>query len=283
MVSENNRNIKNRYLNATLKEEIKKLKKKSEKMTYILGACCEDGVVLIADRKVTNSTFEEYTDKIKPLSVFPSIIFTAAGTQALFEEFLGELPRRALITRNYLVEQNRERPESTHYSYDSYNFKQDCVTLLNDMHDTYSRTSIPDDATALQVLFVIKEIHQGQVRSRLYYVDWGDRYPLPVLDKWAIGQSELASIFLKSYSPDIKMKDAARLGAFIIKYIEKEHLSPNDGVGVGESLPQIWLCPNQGEPSPLTNAQITELISDIDAKIGEVISKYGSGSRFLRL
>ncbi|MGI0010780.1 MAG: hypothetical protein ACREAE_05220, partial [Nitrosopumilaceae archaeon] len=61
-------------------------------MTLIIGARCKDGVVLVGDRKVTGS-LKQYTNKIRKLGQAEWIIFSAAGMEALFNEFLEEVQK----------------------------------------------------------------------------------------------------------------------------------------------------------------------------------------------
>ena len=63
-----------------------KLSSKLSNMTFILGAGCIDGVVLVADRKITNLdegiTFE-YDDKL--FARLCHIVFNSSGSTEIFE------------------------------------------------------------------------------------------------------------------------------------------------------------------------------------------------------
>jgi hypothetical protein len=87
---------------------------------------------------------------------------------------------------------------------------------------------------------------------------------------------------LKSWKPEMTMKETARLGAFIIKYIEKEKLSEDNGIGIGGYQPQIWLIPDGETPIEMTVEDINELLKDVQGKVDETIEKIGSKGRFLR-
>ena len=56
-------------------------------MTYILGAKCTDGVVLVSDTKFTyyNGNDEPYDDKITGET--PSVLTAFSGSREPFEEF----------------------------------------------------------------------------------------------------------------------------------------------------------------------------------------------------
>jgi len=77
-----------------------KLSSKLSNITFILGARCSDGVVLIADRKITNLdeglTFD-FGDKL--FAELCHIVFGSTGSTGIFELF------RAKI-RNHIRTQN---------------------------------------------------------------------------------------------------------------------------------------------------------------------------------
>ena len=72
-------------------------------MTYILGANCSDGVVLIADRKVTFAENLSHTDYRKKLFGFPSnlyypIVVGCAGSTIISDQFGDDI---LIIAKNY--------------------------------------------------------------------------------------------------------------------------------------------------------------------------------------
>jgi 20S proteasome alpha/beta subunit len=60
-------------------------------MTYILGANCTDGVVLVGDRKITldNGAAHEFEDKLFVLT--PWMVVGSSGISGLFEKFREKL------------------------------------------------------------------------------------------------------------------------------------------------------------------------------------------------
>jgi hypothetical protein len=62
----------------------------TNKMTYILMAKCSDGVVLVADRKIT---YDDYTCKYEDKLFRPSpapIVYGSSGSTFLFQNFKEE-------------------------------------------------------------------------------------------------------------------------------------------------------------------------------------------------
>jgi 20S proteasome alpha/beta subunit len=247
-------------------------------MTYILGARCKDGVVLVGDRKVSGTDSEDpYASKIRP--AFTDAVFAAAGIETVFEDFLNELPRRVTTRQKMFEEQGKSLPEDSGFFYSLYHFKQDCVALIKEIKESCSEVQ-DRGILAIQVLIGVKDFSKN--KSVLYYLDSIDCLPVEIKQKKVIGQFSLADVFLKSWKPEMTMKETARLGAFIIKYIEKEKLSENDTVGIGSCQPQIWLIPDDEAPIEMSLEDINELLKDVDVKVDETVEKIGSKGRFLR-
>ena len=58
-------------------------------MTYILGARCVDGVVLVSDQKRLRGNIPSYKEKL--MQVLPSVVMGGAGTSGLIERFSDEI------------------------------------------------------------------------------------------------------------------------------------------------------------------------------------------------
>jgi hypothetical protein len=90
----------------------------------------------------------------------------------------------------------------------------------------------------------------------------------------------LADVFLKAWNPDLTIRDTARLGSFIIKYVEKEGLS--ESVGVGDLQPQVLIFPDEEKtPREITGADLSNLLKGIDEEVEKRIKEIGSRSNFL--
>jgi hypothetical protein len=259
-------------------------------MTYIIGARCVDGVVLIADKKVTGGV-KPHTNKIKQLNVFPSIIFTTAGVQSLFEEFLEDVNGRSIRHQKEIENYNKKNPENPKI-FTIIDFKHICSEILKKMKKTYSEIEeeIPFEQ-ALQVLFATSETRPPDTRtvSKLYAMNIKTCYPEPIEEGRVIpiGISYIGDIFLKQFELsgeskmiNFSMKDVARIGAFIIKYVEKEKL--HDGIGVGDQEPQIWFVKDGEMPKEIIGKELQVLLEDVDGEVTNMIKKIGSNSGFLR-
>lgn len=249
-----------------------------KRMTYIIGARCKDGVVIIADRKVTGGVLTDpYTEKIRMTPYFNDVVYAAAGSGGLFEEFLEELPKRVIFQHSVIAHENKSRPEELSLIYSINDFKHDVVELLKSMKRVYSEMR-DDGFPSLQVFFAIKHNEKG--KSVLYYVDDENCTPAEVKEIIPIGESNLGEIFRKSWKTDMTMLETAKLGSFIIKYIETEKLS--ESVGVSSYLPQIWIVPDGEIPREVIGSELNNLLKDTDKKVEEIRKSIGSLSRFLR-
>lgn len=73
-------------------------------MTYILGARCSNGIVLVGDTKITigDGTDFTYSKKILVPRGLNNIVMGSAGTKGLYEEF-----QRRITTRVKLIDETK--------------------------------------------------------------------------------------------------------------------------------------------------------------------------------
>jgi 20S proteasome alpha/beta subunit len=200
-------------------------------MTYILGSHCVDGVVLIADRKITlrSGTTHEYEDKL--FNNIWWLVVGSSGITGLFEKFRDSL-------NTYISSPEWENTVTALTS------KIELIT--RELNETYNERL---GGQVFDVLFGVK----GTTGAVLYYV-----HPIGFAEgvrKYkAIGHGEpYGSFFLKRWwRSNMNMLEVAELGFFIIKYIDKFEL--DDSVGIGDGYPQVWLIPHQQPPTGATPA-----------------------------
>lgn len=252
-------------------------------MTLVIGASCIDGVVLIADRKVSNS--KRLVDKIrKPENV--NTVFSAGGYENVFEDYLDDLSKNVDWTFRWFEEENKDIPENLHREYDVKQFKKTCIDTLTELKTTYR--ALGENVSfehILQVIFTLPETRNGTSLTRLYSMDMHDCSPQAVDDNEivAIGYEQLASPFLKSLEDrsDVTMKEVARVATFTIKYLEQEKLT-DGAVGVGNQDPQIYFVPHGQEPKEIVGTELTELLKGVDNEVEKIKNIIGSSSTFLR-
>ena len=192
-------------------------------MTYILGARCKDGVVLIGDRKITleGGTDFDFEDKIFK-DIHP-IVVGSSGVTGLFDMFRN----RVSIYVNQYATEHRGQPIIIQPFLDAI------ADITKEINDRWSPRLLGEQ-------FDVLLSFQLSPTSLLWYI-YPFGFPEIVRGSKAIGHgSRYGKIFLKQlWSRDMTMEQTAELGYFIIRCIDK--LDLDNSVG-GE--PQIWFIPD---------------------------------------
>jgi 20S proteasome alpha/beta subunit len=256
---------------STSKPKNRKQFNNSPKMTCIIGGKCIDGVVLVADKKIVDekSNLVEYKEKLfifQRESFYYPIVVGSSGTIPLYDKF----KREAIET---IQEINPVPPPFDYRNFNAGNFQVSGriyfyssdtskeVTLypylkkLEDIIKKYKKEYI---SRGFDVLFAAQVQHKGAVLSHIREDGLSD----DINGFTAIGSGGPAAIvFLKGlYQTDFTMSRLAKIGFFIIKYIEEQGIDNN--VGVGKDKPQIYFIPNEGPLTPASDNFLTECEDD---------------------
>ncbi len=224
-------------------------------MTYILGSICSDGVVLVADRKVTlgGGASSEYEDKL--FSDIFWMVVGSSGISGLFEKF-----RERLSSKINTPDWDKTIPTLTSH-----------IEVITRELNTQYREVLGGEV--FDVLLGIRTTTDALLKyvHPIGFAEGVRRYKV-------IGHGEpYGSSFLKQWwRSDMTMLDVAELGSFIIKYIQECEL--DNTVGVGNGYPQVWTIPKLAYPANATPEQTMALnprpISDVQLKtIADKVSK----------
>ena len=172
-------------------------------MTYILGARCTDGVVLISDQKVSSDTNPSY-NKEKILEILPGIVMGGAGMSGLIERIYDDIKDE----------------------FEGVEFNINQVIRFAEKHSLKTRKQykeLEEDADLL--------IGMHGNPSKLYHIVMEVGFADPVKRYIATGSGEQhGSLFLeKLWKNDTSMEDFAKIGYFLIKYVIT--MKADDGVG----------------------------------------------------
>lgn len=183
-------------------------------MTYILGARCRDGVVLIGDKKTLRGSIPSEHDKL--IQIFPNVIMGGAGTRGIVERFSDEIKNKVT---NGEINNDKELLD----------FAEDRTLELHRRY--YYRTG------GLDIIYGIRSGNE----SELFNIVTSSGVAEPVKEYTAIGSGEPYGAFLvkEFWNKEMTMLDFARLAYFVINYIIKFKL--DDSVG-GD--PQVWFMPD---------------------------------------
>ena len=196
-------------------------------MTLVLASCCVDGVVVVADRKITalgTLSFLRYDEKLS--GVFSNVIFGYAGSEDMYRIFVRYVVGDSVILR--------DDPE--HYTYQNM-IEKFCMIM-----DLLKR--IHGNPFLLDVVVARLFPMNGHSDLTLVSADGSHQQ----IGEWrAVGKGGVIAdkIVSRFWNNEIKMKDFAEMAYCIIKYIEKEKLEPS--VGVGDNNPSIKYLKNGHE------------------------------------
>ncbi len=211
----------------------------------MLGSRCSDGVVIVSDRKFTidqsGSIYSIFGDKL--IAPFSGIITGFAGRRRDYE----------LLIMNILeyVKENNTVP------IEKFLLRAVKITQQLPYKDYDILFGISGKPSYLKHMF-----SDGGIESIMEYV--------------VIGIGEMVSRFLlkKYWRKDMTMKQAAELGYFIIKVIERYNL--DESVGLDkindhfENKPQIWFIPDNEHDYPTTKNILLELEEKINDRINKL-------------
>jgi 20S proteasome alpha/beta subunit len=224
-------------------------------MTYILGARCSDGVVLVGDTKITTDEGAKFTFGKKLFKPFTSVVMGASGISGLYKSFQD----RMTVAVQNLESQglNVSQPEKLSIIAEE---------VIRTMHNIYGE----DRGLIIQNLNVLMAIRTGEVAELRNFSPYG--FPEPVNEYKAIGHGEpYGALFLdKMWSKPNTMEQTAKLGIFIIKLIEDTKIDNSVGFN-NEFLPQVFYIPDVKFPkgfkisTPPTKEEI-EIINETYAK-----------------
>jgi len=229
-------------------------------MTFVLGARCKDGVVVIGDTHLSVRCDFAYGYKL--FSVFPGIVIAFAGDKALLElfksNFLDFIKSQGLI--NNPVSSQRALFLTSKIS--------------RQISDKYGRH--------YDILLATSGTLFGGTSSLRWLAPTGES--MPISDYCKLGSdTPHATVFLKKlFRPDMSMQQGAELGYFIIKYLERFELGLERGLDLIPPFdkPVIWFVPDAAPDQLLTDRKILDRfesnsIERLDKLETNIVKSYG--------
>ena len=206
-------------------------------MTYILGARCADGVVLVSDQKVSIEGSPSYNEE-KIVEILPGIVVGGAGMAGLIEKISDDIKK-----------------EFEDYEIDSkqlIRFAEKQSLKIIKQHE-----ELDEDASFL--------IGISENSSKLCHVVMEDGFADPIKRYLAIGSGEpYGSLFLeKLWNNDMSMKDFAKVGYFLIKFVVE--MKADDGVGGDPTV--IFIPDNYKQVRKANNKEIAKIKKYAEEKL----------------
>lgn len=227
-------------------------------MTYIVGARCSDGVVLVGDTKVTVEQGANYAYSKKIAIPLGNVVMGSAGIGGLYKDF-----QNRIISTILELEKKKEDPADLVISREE-EFSVLINKIIRQMHQDYDE----DRHLILNNLMIICATRIGSEKAELTtFNPYG--FPEPVNTIRAIGHGEpYGELFLKKmWGPSMNMEQTAKLCLFIIKFIQDMKL--DNSVGFDEEyLPQVFYVPDVKVPAGFGPANYKT-----DAEYAEAVGK----------
>ena len=252
------------YLQSSRLIKAKKVIEKP-KMTCIIGRVCEDGVVLIADRKVTYDN-GNVTSEDKIFCEYYPFVIASSGYIIPFRNFIRDSIELAQNSIGKFNEQHTFQKSPFDYrNVSGISFKYPItssypvIRLYPYLIDLGKIVKESNNKLSSQYHFdvLIATQNYDSSKASLHHIDeygtQGDIY-----DQTIIGSgNRYASFFLKPFlKSKFTMEKFAELGFFVMKYIDRFRI--DDKVGLLEEFPLVWFIPHSGRIGKIDNKNLLE-------------------------
>jgi 20S proteasome alpha/beta subunit len=191
-------------------------------MTLVLAANCIDGVVIVADRKITDlitKSLVGYDEKI--YGVLRNVIFAYEGAVDMFQVFLRYVAGDVIIQRDAADK------------YTSSNLLQKLSNVMNILRNIRNEHS-----KDFRLTIMVARQFPTSAKSDLHIIK--SNGSCECVNEWrAIGSGGLTckEYVIQKWNSNMKMHDFAKLCYCVIKYIENHKL--DESVGVDVNRPSI--------------------------------------------
>jgi len=212
-------------------------------MTLILGSRCSDGVVLVADKIVTNQTdglnfyFAE-----KLFSILHNVVIGSSGSSGNFELFRNHIA--AYINRNQT----------------KANVNEILLTLSSQTYALNERYRTRHSSAIFDILVGIG--HQDKPATLTYLNSFGLLNPEAKYRLIGSGSRYAKTFLERIWNRDMTMAKVAEIGYFVIKYIEE--LKLDHTVGLDTRGPQIWFIPDHYAKNIAQNERKKDIVRQAD-------------------
>lgn len=215
--------------------------KTRREMTCIIGGKCEDGIVIISDRKITYKDHPtDYRGKVHKLGCYP-IITAGAGGSTVYNNFRMKLtPELHSETGPW---SNSQISGITIQMYGTTG--DDFASIHTRIANTVKEVNANEpDNTRIELLVAMQIADHKAILTHIGISGYSSDYPYK-----AIGTGgQYAYVFIKPCFHDcMRMNEFARIGYFVVKYLDMFEIDPDVGLDKNNpqnSIPQIWFMPN---------------------------------------
>lgn len=225
--------------------------KRRKPLTYVIGARCADGAVIVADRRIWRDMDYEEGDKIFKVK---NLVVGSSGFRGIIERFNEELSEKLKEGMNFL---------------DTKKMMEDIVNYLNTRYRPRFIAMIPraDEEKFQLVESLVAIKHEGKVK--LLHVN-SNGYIETIETYRGIGHGEpYGAVFLKKTweglwklavdgNKQLDMKDVSSLLSFAITMVQGLEIDKSVGDGFN-----VWIIPDEAEPRELTEKEYEEVVKTV--------------------
>ena len=239
-------------------------------MTYILGARCIDGVVLVGDTKVTidRGADSEYSKKIIT-NALTNVVMGSAGASGLYRDFQNRIITEVI---KFQDEETRTGIKSP-YIYTETGFSSLITKVVREMHNEYGNHS----EMITYELNILCATKIGVPPAKLN-VFTGYGFPEPVNRIRVIGHGKpYGALFHKKlWNQNMTIEQTAKLGLFIISLINKMDL--DNSVGYNEEYPpQVVFIPDNQPIKELLPNDVSKFMEEMERNVDIVDKLFEQG------
>lgn len=240
-------------------------------MTFILGAKCCDGVVLVGDTKITIEEGTRFTYGRKLFKPLRSVVMGASGISGFYSSF-----------QNRMIVHVREEEGNQPLSLNNHErLKSLAENVIREMHALYDQ----DRYLLINNFNVLMALRVFDVAELVNFTGYGIPEPVNSIKVIGHGEPHGALFVNKMWNPRMTMMQTAKMALFIIKLIQDTKIDSSVGYNT-DFLPQVYCLPDVRFPSDfMVSNPIKEeerkIVDDIYAK--HPIQELGSDAvnRFL--
>ena len=226
-------------------------------MTCIVGAVCQDGIVIVGDKKVKDGEMTYYENKIISVEKYENLAVAAAGFLDIRQKFVQDIRNLHLLEKKKVITKDPSRgfvgltEDVAHRIYEIYGPR-------------YKAEGFDYESEAFEALVC----HKPKLAQPFLYCVDAVGTSSKVNDYKVIGTgAQYAYVFIKpSYSNKSVMDDMAVIATFIIRLIDECKI--DDSIGADEEgKVQIWKFPNKANPYEVNGSELTRLLDDAENRL----------------
>lgn len=226
-------------------------------MTCIIGVVCQDGIVIVGDKKVKAGQMTYFENKIVTVEKYKNLVVAAAGFLDIREKFVQDVRNLRLLEKKKIVKKDPSRG--------FVGLTEDIAYRLYEIYGPrYKAEGFDYESEAFEALVCHKP---ESARPFLYCVD-SVGTSSKVNDYRVIGTgAQYAYLFIKpSYSKKAIMDDMAVIATFVIHLIDEYKI--DDSIGPDEEgKVQIWKFPIESDPYEVNGSRLERILKDAENRL----------------